>query len=70
MRRDIDFKADGVTLRGWMYKPNKGSKPFPTIIMAHGFSGVKEMGLDQYADVFVKNGFAVLVYDNLSLIHI
>ena len=53
MRRDIDFKADGVTLRGWMYKPNKGSKPFPTIIMAHGFSGVKEMGLEQYADVFV-----------------
>ena len=67
MRRDIDFKADGVTLRGWVYKPNKGSKPFPTIIMAHGFSGVKEMGLDQYADVFVKNGFAVLVYDNRCL---
>jgi len=32
--------------------------------MAHGFSCTKEMFLDKYAEVFVKDGFAVLVYDN------
>jgi uncharacterized protein len=67
MRRDIEFKADGVTLKGWLYKPNKGKSPFPTVVMAHGFSGVKEMTLDKYAEVFVDAGLAVLVYDNRCL---
>lgn len=67
MRRDIEFKADGVTLRGWLYKPGRGKRPFPTVVMAHGFSGVKEMGLDLYADVFCKAGLSVLVYDNRCL---
>jgi cephalosporin-C deacetylase-like acetyl esterase len=67
MRRNIEFKADGVTLRGWLYKPNKGKKPFPIVAMAHGFSGIKEMGLDLYAEVFAKAGLAVLVYDNRCL---
>lgn len=67
MRRDIEFKADGVTLRGWLYKPGKGKSPFPTVVMAHGFSGVKEMTLDKYAEVFCKAGMAVLVYDNRCL---
>ena len=67
MRRDIEFKADGITLKGWLYKPNKGKSPFPTVVMAHGFSGVKEMTLDKYAEVFVSAGLAVLVYDNRCL---
>ncbi len=67
MRRDIEFNADGVTLRGWFYKPSKGKGPFPCIIMAHGFSGVKEMSLDKFAEVFEKAGMAVLVYDNRCL---
>jgi hypothetical protein len=32
--------------------------------MAHGFSCLKEMFLDKYAEVFVKDGLGVLVYDN------
>ncbi len=67
MRRDIEFKSDGITLRGWLYKPAKGRSPFPTVVMAHGFSGVKEMTLDEYAEVFAKAGMAVLVYDNRCL---
>ena len=67
MRRDVEFQADGVTLCGWLYKPSKGKKPFPTVVMAHGFSGVKEMALDKYAESFVKKGLAVLVYDNRCL---
>ena len=55
MRTDIEFSADGVTLRGWHYIPDSGDGPFATIIMAHGFSGVKEMDLDNYAEVFGLN---------------
>ena len=67
MRRDIEFSSEGLKLRGWLYKPSKGKGPFPTVVMAHGFSGVKEQGLDDYADAFCKAGLAVLVYDNRCL---
>lgn len=36
----------------------------PVVIMAHGFSGVKEMGLDRYAEVFANAGMAVIVFDH------
>ncbi len=39
-----------------------GEKQVPTVVMAHGFSCLKEMFLDKYAEVFVKDGLAVLVY--------
>ncbi len=64
MRRDIEFNAEGLTLRGWFYVPDGAKKSVPTIVMAHGFSCTKEMFLDKYAEVFVKDGFAVLIYDN------
>ena len=64
MRQDIAFKtSDGTTLRGWHYLPD-GAGPFPTIVMAHGFSAVKEMYLDRYAEAFANAGFACVVYDN------
>lgn len=65
MRRDIEFKAeDGVTLRGWLYLPDGAAGPVPAVIMAHGFSAVKEMYLDRYAEVFAAAGLAALVFDN------
>jgi hypothetical protein len=68
MRKDIAFQTeDRVTLRGWLYQPDDGDGPFPTIVMAHGFSATKEMHLDDFAAVFARGGFAVLVYDNRNL---
>jgi dipeptidyl aminopeptidase/acylaminoacyl peptidase len=53
MRKDIEFKTeDGITLRGWHYLPEKRTGKVPTIVMAHGFSAVKEMYLDRFAEVF------------------
>lgn len=68
MREDVEFAAeDGVALRGWLYRPDEGSGPFPVIVMAHGFSATKEMLLEEFAEVFAAGGFAVLVYDNRNL---
>ena len=65
MRTDVEFgTGDGVTLRGWHYRPANGSGPWPTIVMAHGFSAVKEMYLDRFAEVFAAAGLAALVFDN------
>ena len=65
MRRDVEFKTqDGVTLRGWHYLPDQRSGKLPTIVMAHGFSAVKEMYLDKFAEVFAAAGLGALVFDN------
>jgi uncharacterized protein len=64
MREDVEFDADGVTLRGWLYAPEGVGGPAPTIVMSHGFSAVKEMYLDRFAGAFADAGLAALVYDN------
>ena len=64
MRRDIEFDAEGTTLRGWLYTPDSGGRPYPTVVMAHGYSAVKEMYLDSFAEVFAGSGMAALVFDN------
>src|SRR5215470_15834082 len=63
-RRDIEFNAEGVTLRGWFYAAGTGGAPAPAVVMAHGFSAVKEMYLDTFAEVFATAGLNVLVFDN------
>ena len=65
MRKDIEFKTeDGVTLRGWHYVPEGAGGLAPTIVMAHGFSAVKEMYLDRFAEAFAEAGLASIVFDN------
>ncbi len=60
MRKDVEFKTqDGVTLKAWHYLPDRRSGKVPTIVMAHGFSAVKEMYLDKFAEVFAAAGSAI-----------
>jgi uncharacterized protein len=63
-RRDVEFDAEGTALRGWLYAGADAAGPAATVVMAHGFSAVKEMYLDSFADVFAAAGLNVLVYDN------
>jgi uncharacterized protein len=64
MRQDIEFQAEGPVLRGWLYTPDTGGRPYPTVVMAHGFSAVKEMYLDRFAEAFAEVGLAAVVFDN------
>ncbi|HVN27531.1 MAG TPA: alpha/beta hydrolase [Candidatus Binataceae bacterium] len=64
MRRDIEINAEGTILRGWLYLPEGAKGRAPVVVMAHGFSAVKEMYLDRFAEVFCEAGIAALVYDN------
>ena len=63
-RRDVEFDAEGVTLRGWFYETEGSRAPGAAVVMAHGFSAVKEMYLDSFAEVFAAAGLHVLVFDN------
>ena len=65
MRRDISFTSEGLRCRGWLYVPDglaEGQKS-PTIVMVHGFSAVKEMGLPEFAQRFAAAGFVTLAFD-------
>ena len=65
MRRDVEVKTeDSVTMRGWLYLPDWASGRVPAVVMAHGFSAVKEMYLDRFADAFAAGGLGALVFDN------
>ncbi|MEU8825164.1 alpha/beta hydrolase [Streptomyces sp. NPDC048636] len=65
IREDIAFDAQGATLRGWFYPAagNEGRKA-PCVVLQHGFSAVKEMGLDRYAEIFQAAGLNALAYDH------
>ena len=63
-RRDIEFPAEDVLLRGWFYPGSGASGPAATVVMAHGFSAVKEMYLDAFAEAFAAAGLNALVFDN------
>jgi uncharacterized protein len=67
MRENIEFDAEGATLRGWFYRPDDAGARVPCIVMSHGFSAIKEMHLDEYAEVFCQAGLACVVYDNRGL---
>lgn len=69
-RTDVEFASEGVTCRGWWTLPDaaasSGVRP-PVIVMAHGFSAVKEMALDRFAAAFADAGLASLVFDYRGL---
>lgn len=63
-RQDIGFESAGQTCRGWLFLPEStAASKAPVLVMAHGLGGVKEMGLEAYAQRFVEAGYACLVFD-------
>jgi hypothetical protein len=65
MRQDVTFSSNGMSCAGWLYVPEdlQEGEERPTIVMAHGFSAVKEMYLANFAEKFEEAGFVVLVFD-------
>lgn len=62
-RADVTFHSEGLNCKGWLYQPEDSSQKRPAIVMAHGFSAVKEMYLANFAEKFADAGFIVLVFD-------
>jgi fermentation-respiration switch protein FrsA (DUF1100 family) len=63
-RRDISFQSCGVTCRGWLYTPDEGEGPFPTVVQAFGGGYVKEFPVVvKHATDFANAGMAVISFD-------
>jgi uncharacterized protein len=65
MRTDVTFTSKGVGCAGWLYRPDDlpAGRRAPAVLLAHGFSAVKEMGLAAYAECFAAAGFITLAFD-------
>lgn len=61
-RADVSFRSGGRRCDGWLYRP-AGRGPYPCVVMAHGFGGIRSAGLGAFATRFRAAGIAVLVFD-------
>ena len=61
-RLDVEFASDGGTCAAWLYVP-AGDGAFPGVVLAHGWTGVREQRLDAYAERFAHAGMAAVVFD-------
>lgn len=64
-REDVRFGGRA----GWLFRPEDGPRrpqavgATPCVVLAHGWSGVREQRLDAYAERFAAAGLAALVFD-------
>jgi uncharacterized protein len=66
-RSDVRFEVDGgVKLSGWLFEPEGTCGSRPAITMAHGYAGLKEHGIERFAQAFAEDGFVVLLHDHRS----
>ncbi|HKU39450.1 MAG TPA: alpha/beta hydrolase [Polyangiales bacterium] len=61
--RDVTFESGGQRCAADLYWPDRAADALPCVVMAHGGSGTKRLGLPKYAQKFAERGMAVLVFD-------
>lgn len=63
MREDVSFDSGGVRCAAWHYRGEGARAPRPCVVMAHGFGGTRDSGLEPYAERFAAAGLDVLLFD-------
>ena len=58
---------DGTVLAGDLYLPDEDTRSAPTVVMSHGFSATRKMGLPWFAESFAAAGYCVYLYDHRGL---
>ncbi len=61
-RTDIELRSGEERVAGWLYRPD-GPGPHGCVVMAHGFAGTRDAGLEGFAERFAGEGMAVLLFD-------
>ena len=68
MRSDIDVDSHGTRLAVWHYPAEDSTWTTtagrPCVVMAHGFGGTRDAGLEPYAERFRAAGADVLLFDS------
>ncbi len=59
---DVQFNSNGMKCSAYLYRPATEDTT-PMIVMAHGLGGTRRMRLTAFAERFVAEGYACLVFD-------
>jgi uncharacterized protein len=66
-RTDLAFTSHGVSCAAWHYTANSdeldGPYGKPCVVMAHGFGGTRDAGLESFAEAFADAGLEVVLFD-------
>jgi fermentation-respiration switch protein FrsA (DUF1100 family) len=63
-REDVGFGSGGQRCAAWLYRPSEvAAGDIPCVVLAHGWTGIREQRLDAYAERFAAAGMAALVFD-------
>ena len=60
---EVSFDSGGVRCAADLYWPVDAPGPVPCVVMGHGASATKRLGLPKYAAKFTARGLAVLAFD-------
>ena len=64
MERRVEYYSQGAKVRGVLYLPDGAAgRRLPGIVLCHGFTGIKELILPDYARRFAAAGYAALAFD-------
>jgi uncharacterized protein len=65
MKREVEFRSENPRemIRADLYTPETGTGPWPTLIMGGGWCYVKELIMPEYAQYFLREGIAALIFD-------
>lgn len=59
----MEVRSGDDVCRGWLFLPDGAEEHRPCIVMAHGFGLTRHCGLRELALIFVRAGYAVLLFD-------
>jgi uncharacterized protein len=64
-RREVEFPSENPAekIRADLYIPDMGAGPWPVVVMGGGWCYVKELIMPEYAEYFVREGIAALIFD-------
>jgi alpha-beta hydrolase superfamily lysophospholipase len=58
----IEFFSSGIRCAGLLWRPGT-DRPAPAVVLCHGFRGIKEWGLPEFAELFAQAGYVALAID-------
>jgi hypothetical protein len=58
MQSELTIDLGDIQLDTWPYRPDGARGKAPAVVMSFGFSDLKAMGLDHFAEVFCQAGIS------------
>lgn len=65
IEREVAYFSEETRIAGTLFLPDAASSdhPVPGVVLCHGFTGIKELILPDYARGFAEAGFGALAFD-------